>query len=294
MQKKIKSQIDSFKDFENQVSRRPSFSHNLPMEPPQSISPRQMPQDRRPSVLGTSRQSSFRLPVTHRPSPRHFGSIGNGTTSPSTLRPPAPSLPPPPPQPPQAPGPDASSLSPSFPSRRHTSADIRLENGWLANMDPNHTPQPQQTPSAYASAQWPSSPQGTPDINNGDQEIRDSLARYSLSNGPAQTSSLRPPQSSLSRNPSPPGAPDFRIQAAQHLGNGLDSGWSLPSARFNIFNKDVFRSKGVGVSAGYDTPGSMSRRTSMASNVHNLLNPTAESEEEDLDVDELRKRKRFG
>jgi len=154
--------------------------------------------------------------------------------------------------------------------------------------------------SGYTPAQWPPSPKQAPapEFSTGDQQIRESLARYSLSNnaGPsAAQSNLRPPPSSLSRNPSPPGAQsDFPGTLPFHNGgNAFDNGWTLPSARFNNFNKDIFRNTGVAAASGYETPGPLSRRTSMASNVHNLLNPTQESEEEDGEED-LRKRKRLG
>lgn len=293
MQKDVRVQMEHFRVFDTHASQPPPFSHNMSMEPPQPVSPRQIAQDRRPSVFGGHRTSSFRTPAPQRLSPRHFGSIGNGTSSPSGLRPLAPPLPAPqvtyPPN-----SADLHSLSPSFPSRRHTSADIRLENGWIPNLDPSQN-MPPHSQSGYTSTQWPPSPQPAPDLNNADQQIRESLARYSLSSTtPTQASSLRPPLPSLSRNPSPPGA----FESAHHYANGnhyVDNGWTLPSARFNNFSKDVFRNTGVATgSSGYDTPGPSSRRTSMASNVHNLLNPTQESEEEDLLDDDIRKRKRLG
>jgi hypothetical protein len=59
-----------------------------------------------------------------------------------------------------------------------------------------------------------------------------------------------------------------------------DSGWTLPGARYPF--------------KGIDTPGPPTRRSSMASNVHSLLNPaeTAERTDED-EPDDARKRKRL-
>ena len=73
------------------------------------------------------------------------------------------------------------------------------------------------------------------------------------------------------------GAPSF--SAGFGYANSSDAGWQLPGARYPF--------KGVDTAPP-------TRRSSMASNVHNLLNPadTAEREGEDEGPDE-RKRKRL-
>jgi hypothetical protein len=141
--------------------------------------------------------------------------------------------------------------------RRHTSADIRLH-GW----QPGQSALDHHTPSASGqnSTQWPSSPHRTP--LHGDQEIRNALAQYELPRGP----------SSRSRQPSPP-QPPHAIEP--HAGRD-DAGWQLPGARYPF--------KGVAESM----PGT--RRSSLASNVHSLLNPIAAGDE---DEDPGPKRKRM-
>lgn len=267
------------------------------------MSPRQHPFDesRRPSLQNIARPSSFRPAMsghTHA-SPRRYGSIGaiNGTgfspsaSSTRTFLPP----PPPPLQPPLAPSHPAShqqqhlhhyqppptrgqSPPPPLPNlaRRHTSADIRVH-GWQGGQTPAYY---NQGSSPYASGQnssaWPSSPRTNP----ADQQIRDTMAQYDLSRA----------QRVGSRQASPPapdaaGVPTFTnsfsagTATSSYANTSNEAGWQIPGAKY------PFR--------GLDTPGPPTRRSSMASNVHSLLNPadTAEKEGEDEGPDE-RKRKR--
>lgn len=259
----------------------PSYDHGGP------VSPRQQAMDasRRPSLQPTSRTSSFRAPMPPHmtASPHRFGSLSgpSGPPSPSS-RQPAPPPPPPPTYttlpPPPAPAP-AGQVSlqhrPASPptnlSRRHTSADIRLQ-GW--NGPPHVIPPPPPpthgaspfTTGGQGSAPWPTSPfrQG----NNEGQQIRDTLAQYEL---PRATSRLG------SRQTTPPdsGPPSY-------ANNSSEAGWQLPGPKFSF--------KGVEASAP------ATRRSSMASNVHSLLNPTADSnhERDGEDGPEDRKRKRLG
>lgn len=240
---------------------------NLQPEQGPPMSPRQRPlfdESRRPSLQATlGRPSSFKsgMPSHLQASPRRYGSIGagNGTHSPLAARP-THLPPPPPPQPQQHPLANTmTSPPPASLARRHTSADIRVH-GWNG--------QPQQYPpgsSPYASGQssaaWPSSPRAT--AHPGDQQLRDSLASYELSRA----------SNTNSRHPSPPpphdtGAPSFASSFGGSYANPNDAGWQIPSAR------SFFK--------GLDT-GPPTRRSSMASNVHSLLNPadTAEREGED-------------
>jgi hypothetical protein len=92
------------------------------------------------------------------------------------------------------------------------------------------------------------------------------LEQYQLPRGPRQQTS---------RQGTPPSTNDNTPSTL----SAADSSWSLPGARYPF--------------KGIDTPGPPTRRSSMASNVHSLLNPaeTAERADED-DPDEARKRKR--
>ncbi|KAF2738078.1 HSF-type DNA-binding domain-containing protein [Polyplosphaeria fusca] len=253
------------------LSARQTYFMQLdnPGAPP--LSPRQVPQDngteqRRGSLagLGSSRQAPFRPPVPAHIaiSPRRYGSIGAGNYSPSSARTPASHQPPPPPPPTiQHPGGNlGSSASPPYNLyRRHTSADIRTH-GWQPQ-PPSHSPYA----SGQNSSQWPSSPHRTP-IGGGDEQLRSALEQYQLPRGPRQQSS---------RQGTPPLTSDTTPSTLS-----ADSSWSLPGARYPF--------------KGIDTPGPPTRRSSMASNVHSLLNPaeTAERADED-DPDEARKRKRM-
>jgi hypothetical protein len=258
------------------LSARQSYFMQLDNSNAPPLSPRQMPQDnlieqRRGSLANNSRQGSFRPPVPAHIaiSPRRYGSIGTGNYSPSSARPPA-SYQPPPPPPPSIQHPGASlgsglENSSSLPynlNRRHTSADIRTH-GWT----PQPPPPPAHSPyaSGHNSSQWPSSPHRTP-IGGGDQQLRDALEQYQLPRGPRQQTS---------RQGTPPLASETTPSTLS-----ADSSWSLPGARFPF--------------KGIDTPGPPTRRSSMASNVHSLLNPaeTAERTDED-EPDEARKRKRM-
>jgi hypothetical protein len=302
MQREIGRQTDMLRALEapeEPLSARQSYFMQVDSNnngPP--LSPRQMPQDnltesRRGSLASVSRQAPYKPPVpAHLAiSPRRYGSIGAGNYSPSSSRAPASHQPPPPPPPPQPappviqqPGSGAtlgSNLAPSSSSppynlyRRHTSADIRTH-GW----QPQQPSQPQQPPpqpqqpnvplhspyaSGHNSSQWPSSPHRPP-IGGGDQQLRDALESYQLPRGPRQVPS---------RHGTPPGSND---PAPSTL--SADSGWTIPGARYPF--------------KGIDTPGPPTRRSSMASNVHSLLNPaeTAERDDED-DPDDARKRKRL-
>lgn len=241
----------------------------------QPVSPRQPMYDgsRRPSLAATSRPPSFRanIPPHLTVSPRRYGSFSNGPYSPSSSRPgqgyaPAP-LPPPPPQTqqpqPQPQHPLASASSPSGSlSRRHTSADIRLQ-GWQGQV-PLGTHGGSPYASGQNSGQWPSSPFHQP-LDASGQQLRDTLAAYELPRA----------AHNMSRQATPP--PPESVPSYANTSN--EPGWQLPGPRF------PFR--------GIDT-GPPTRRSSMASNVHSLLNPaeTAEREGEDEPPEE-RKRKRL-
>ncbi|OMP81858.1 hypothetical protein BK809_0006167 [Diplodia seriata] len=272
MQNEIARQSDIFRSMdeqqENIQSARSQYFSNLQNDSMAPASPRQMPQNdqRRPSLADVGRPGSYRGPQTAVPphlqvvSPRRYGSITQGNYSPSSLRPPVQQAPPPPP--PQIQHPlanvDSNSPPPNL-SRRHTSADIRLH-GWVPPPPPpSHSPYA----SGHNSTPWPSSPHRAP--VGGDEQLRNALAQYEITRGPRQHPG--------SRNATPPpNEPSSTLNP--------DAGWTLPGARF------PFR--------GIDTPGPPTRRSSMASNVHSLLNPaeTAERPDEDEPQGDL-KRKRL-
>ena len=253
----------------------------MPVEPAMPMSPRQRPfeDSRRPSLQAIGRPPSFRGPVpSHlQVSPRRFGSIGgSGAYSPTSGRG---NYPPPPPAPQpqhQQPHPLTNVTSPSANlTRRHTSADIRAH-GWTGGQGQgqpgyNHGSSPYA--SGQSSSAWPSSPRLA--TQQGDQQIRDALASYEL----PRASNFN------SRQPSPPpphesSIPSFGTGFGNYANNN-DAGWQVPGAPRYPFKN-------------LETPGGPSRRSSMASNVHSLLNPadTAEREGEDEGPDE-RKRKRL-
>ncbi|QIW95175.1 hypothetical protein AMS68_000693 [Peltaster fructicola] len=288
MQQEIARGIDTLRAVDEQHN---PFNHRQTLFPGNLndgslLSPRQRPFDesRRPSLQNIGRPSSFRsvVPGHLQASPRRFGSFGggNGAFSPSTrasyaLPPPAPQVvqPPPPPPPPQHPLARTQSPPPNL-SRRHTSADIRTQ-GWQGGQMPGpYNPASSPYASGQNSTAWPSSPRAPP----ADQQLRDALASYELPRGPQAGS----------RQASPPAAPDAGppiftnsfVSTSTYANNSNEAGWQLPGQKYPY-------------KTNLDTPGPPTRRSSMASNVHSLLNPadTAEREGEDEGSDD-RKRKR--
>ena len=264
MQKEISRQLDLVRALENPheallSGRQPYFS-NMSLDPAH-VSPRQAPQDdsRRGSLLEAPRPTMIRPPVPPHLaiSPRRYGSIGTGNASPSYNRSPLPPQPPPPPHPLSA------VTSPPGPNlaRRHTSADIR-QHVW-----PSGAAEASPIASGSSSIQWPPSPNRTP--NAGDQHVRDVLGQYEFGGPRRQT---------ISRQATPPLTSDTTPSTLS-----ADSTWSFSASRY----------------AGHRATDNMSapatRRSSMASNVHSLLNPaeTVERADEDDPMGEDRKRKRM-
>lgn len=278
MQREVARQLEQVRALEHPheilLNGRQPFFSNMSLDGP--LSPRDLSipgndQSRRssmqlPGIPDLTRPAFGRPPVPPIPaqyasSPRQnrFGSISAAQPSPGFSRPP-------PPQP----HPLSSVISPSLNlARRHTSADIR-EHGWPIP-NPNGSPYA----SGNSSAQWPpSSPQHTPQQqphvgfglpNPADQGLRDQLAAYEL-NGPRRQTV------SIARQPSPPSG-----LGAEHVG------WSLGAAKFPRSSFEL-----------HSAPAT--RRSSMASNVHSLLNPaeTAERDDEDgVGPGDERKRKRL-
>lgn len=260
MQTELEKHLDSARSFEHPDMRLlhiPSVA--VDSGPP--LSPRQMPQDdsRRPSIMDTSRSNMIRPPVPPHlsASPRRYGSIGAANSSPNYSRPQVPSIVTP--QPP-VPHPLSSASSPPGPNlaRRHTSADIR-QHGWPP---PGISPFPLNQPSSQGPSPWSPSPLRTP--TSSDQQVRDVLAQYEMG-------APRRLQQDISRNATPPLNPDQQ--------GPIDNGWGFGGPKFPRHESSL----------------PATRRSSMASNVHSLLNPadTAERPDEDQHAAEDRKRKRL-
>lgn len=247
---------------ETLLSGRPYFSGMALDNGP--VSPRQVPiDDRRPSLHAVPpRPNFFRPPVPPHLAiaPRRYGSIGGANPSPAYHRPSIAQQTPQTTQHPLAsvcePGPGPGPGPGPNLARRHTSADIRIPAAW-----------PPQAGSPFESGQsstpWPSSPQRTP--NPGDQQVRDVLAQYELG-GPRRTYD--------SRQPTPPATND-----SNHANLAPESTWTFGGSKFAPRLLD-------------SAP--QTRRSSMASNVHSLLNPaeTVERDEDEPMTDD-RKRKRL-
>ncbi|KAB8338827.1 hypothetical protein FH972_021771 [Carpinus fangiana] len=274
-------------------------SYQAPGTESGQVSPRQLAQDdpRRGSLREAPRSSFFR-PLA--PSPRPFATASGGTSSPSNSRPYLPQI-----QPGSVVQPShqhplsSATLSSSYLSRRHTSADIRAD-GWHPGQHlPSSLHLAPASGSGAHSAQYPSSPsRGVPPqpaIAQGEQRLRESLANYQMGSGMSARRGTAgyPPQ-----HDSRPSTPPSQVQHPANGGPGTESGWSsMPGARIPF--KDVFRNTGVN-EHGHSNPSSSpaTRRSSLA-NIHTILNPadTAERNGEDEDTgptgEDWRKRKRL-
>ncbi len=239
--------------------RQPYFSNMALAEP---VSPHQVPVEERRTSLHAipPRHNTLRpQPPPHHNAPmpqRRYGSIGTANPLPNYHRPLQPQT--------QIssslhPHPLANVQEPPGPNlgRRHTSADIRVP-GW-----PSHnTGSPMA--SAESSGHWPSSPMQP--VNPSDQHLRDHLATYEFG-APRQSISSQQTTPPLTSNDTTPST------------LSVESNWSFGGSKFPPRHLD-------------SAP--QTRRSSMASNVHSLLNPaeTAERDEEDS-VGDDRKRKRM-
>lgn len=298
-------------------ARQPSFAPPVSENGP-PMSPFQLAQDdqRRASLFNTPRAGFFRPPMPHR-----TNTLG-GTRPPLSPAHSALQTSREPPSPPVNDQPNDARMTspPIFPPRRHTSADIRQLPGWPQHIinSNEHLPLPHGLESPFASGQssgnWPSSPNRTPNpTHNGEQQLRDSLARYQLSS--ANNANTRSPMSNNSTGP-PHRAPGSRAHTPpplSHHDHTHSNGIVVHSAMAPV-NGTTTISNGIGggssenVGAGWggfalgprlafkDVFGSSGPPTRRGSVAH-LLNPadTVEREdEEDVGPDELRKRKRMG
>ncbi|KAK2760317.1 hypothetical protein FQN54_002385 [Arachnomyces sp. PD_36] len=265
MQKDVTRQLESMRALENphdlllSAGRQPPYFANMSIDPNPPLSPRQMPQDesRRPSMVDATKGNMIKPPV-----PQHLSAASPrryGSIGATSNLSPNYNRPQPPPQPQTVPHPLSSVSSPPGPNlaRRHTSADIR-QHGW----PPGNSP----FASGNSSVQWPSSPHRTP--NSSDQQVRDVLAQYEMG-GPKR-------QQDVSRQGTPPLTADTTPSTLS-----AESGWMIGGPKFP---------------RPPDSSLPATRRSSMASNVHSLLNPaeTAErADEDDPMAGEDRKRKRL-
>ncbi|PYH97473.1 HSF-type DNA-binding domain protein [Aspergillus ellipticus CBS 707.79] len=261
MQAELEKHLDAVRALEHPpdpyLTVRQPYVANIAVDTGPPLSPRQIPQEdgRRPSMMDASRPNMIRPPVPPHlaVSPRRYGSIGTGNSSPNYSRPQVPSV-----ITPQHPVPHplSSVSSPPGPNlaRRHTSADIR-QHGWPP---PGISP----FPSSHApTSPWSPSRHRTP--TSSEQQVRDVLAQYEMG-APRRLQET-------SRHATPPLHPDQAVTT--------DNGWSL-GPRFPRHESSL----------------PATRRSSMASNVHSLLNPADTVERPDEDQHAMaddRKRKRL-
>lgn len=235
--------------------RQPYFG-GLPVESGPPLSPRQLPQDdgRRQSMMDPSRGNMIRPPV-----PPHLAvSPRRYGSIGGGNAPPAYNRPQAPPAAPQQPVPHPLSIStPPGPGlgRRHTFADIRQHDWPPAGTSPF-------PPGNTSSGPWPSSPGRAP--ASSDQQVREVLAQYEMG-APRRLQDQ-------SRHATPPAA----AEPSPSMLNA-DNGWTLGGTRYPRQESSL----------------PATRRSSMASNVHSLLNPADTAERPDEDQQEDRKRKRL-
>ena len=259
--------VRSFDDpHESLLSGKQPYFSNMALNA-EPLSPRQVPiEDRRPSSHTIPpRANTFRPQVQPAPqnapiSQRRYGSIGTANPLPNYVRPlhTQTQIPHQPSQHPlsmvqEPPGPNM--------GRRHTSADIRVP-GW-----PPHSHESPMA-SGQSSAHWPSSPTQIP--VSGDQHIRDQLASYELGAPRKSVSSSHHTTPPLTSN-------DTTLSTMS-----MDSHWSNP----NPFGGSKLQPRHLDSAP-------QTRRSSMASNVHSLLNPAETAEQDEDDCGDDRKRKRM-
>lgn len=265
MQRELERHLDNVRALENPhesllPGRQPFFT-NISVEPGPPLSPRQLPQDdsRRPSVADVPRTNMIRPPVPPHlaATPRRYGSIGAANSSPNSNRSPAPPI-----APQQHPLPHPLSTVSSPPGsslgRRHTSADIR-QHGWPASATSPFSSS-SNTPGG-AAPHWPPSPHRTP--ASSDQQVRDVLARYEMGAPRRFQNNSRHATPPLTTDTTPPTL-------------SVDNNWTLNGPKFPRHESSL----------------PATRRSSMASNVHSLLNPT-EKADDDRSTGEDRKRRRL-
>ncbi|CAI7570987.1 unnamed protein product [Penicillium pancosmium] len=256
MQREVEKQIEAVSQEPLLPPRQPFFG-NIAHDTVPPLSPRQMPQDdgRRQSMMDPSRSNMIRPPV-----PPHLAVSPRryGSIGGANASPNY-NRPQPPTVAVQQPTPHPLSIStPPGPNmaRRHTFADIR-QHDWPPT---GTSPFP---PGNAGNGPWPASPHRPP--ASSDQQVRDVLAQYDM-NAPRRLQAE-------SRHATPPANAEPSPSMLS-----TDNGWSLGGSRFPRQESSL----------------PATRRSSMASNVHSLLNPadTAERPDEDQ-LEDHRKRKRL-
>ena len=296
MQKEISRQLEHVRSLEypheSLLSGRQPFFSNMSLDAPTSPRGFSFEDSRRSSIQFSepSRFNSGRPPVPPIPpqyatSPRRFGSIsGAAQSSPGFSRPPLPTHQPSHIHPLSSVVPPAADGGPNPLARRHTSADIR-EHGWPPNHPGAAEPYPSSVQGGHVGMQLSNHSSGS---SHADQDLRDHLASYSL-NGRRQstTSTLRasppPPDSALSSS-------SATLSAYPHqpssLGVDSSTSWGAGAPKYPRPSFEL-----------HSAPAT--RRGSVASNVHSLLNPAdtverpGEGDEECGALGDERKRKRF-
>lgn len=291
MQKEIARQMDYVRALEQPPepvmnNGRHGYFPGAPLEPPMSPRGYNYPDSRRSSIqvesqhvgLGARAPPIPPIPSHFATSPRRFGSVSGAQASPGFSRPPLP---------PQQPHPLSSVVTPPPPAnlaRRHTSADIR-EHGW--QLPPNSDATSGGGGGGAPEAQPPQwQPPSPPPPSAGDQQLRDQLANYQINGPRRQTVSVQ--------NPSP---------TVQHE-NGLPppTGLGMENVSWNPHNNSNSNNTTITGAPKFARPSfelrsaPATRRSSMASNVHSLLNPAETAERDEGGGDSMhddRKRKRM-
>lgn len=259
MQREVEKHLEAVRAMDNAPDslmppRQPYFG-NLPVESGPPLSPRQLPQDdgRRQSMMDPSRSTMIRPPV-----PPHLAvSPRRYGSIGGANAPPSYNRPQAPPVAAQQPAPHPLSIAtpPGPLGRRHTFADIR-QHDWPPS---GASPFP---PGNTGSGPWLSPPSRAP--ASSDQQVRDVLAQYEMG-APRRLQDQ-------SRHATPPAHAEPSPSMLS-----TDNGWSLAGSRYPRQESSL----------------PATRRSSMASNVHSLLNPADTAERPDEDQQDDRKRKRL-
>ncbi|KAI9847028.1 MAG: hypothetical protein M1838_001068 [Thelocarpon superellum] len=259
MKKEIARQRDMLRSLDEPpellFSGRPPHFSNLSLDN-QPVSPRQAPvDDVRRMNMGPAPRQGHFFRPPVPPMPHHLSVSPRKYGSLGNVHTSPSSLRPHAPPPPPSQHPLASVTSPTANIIRRHTSADIRLHGWQGSRETPYS-------SGHSSGQWPSSPSRTHVESS--QHVRDVLAQYEI----------RP--STGSRQTTPPLTSDTTASTTS-----AESGWGFGGPKF-------------GLKAG-DTSAPPTRRSSMASNVHSLLNPaeTVERADEDEVGNDDRKRKRL-
>lgn len=257
MQREIGRELDAFRALqtphENFMGGRQPYFANMPAETGAPLSPRQMPQDASRRGSLTDASKPVRPPV-----PQHLSASPRryGSIGPGTAPPGYRAQPPaqPPPQPPTMhPLPSATS-PPTAPNM------VMTRRHTFADIRQHGWPPQGVSPFPEAAAHNSSGPWSSPMpmATPGEQQLRDMLAQYEFNGAKRQQQPMQP-------DVAPPPAVS------------IDNSWVNSGPRI----------------PRQDSSAPATRRSSMASNVHSLLNPTDTADRDEDGPPEDRKRKRL-